>query len=100
MRTPGPSSPIPSAFHRHRGCSFFVKNRSSCILVFRAPGKIFALKSLCTDGVDFVSGKAENFFKLWIVLKFVCITGGIFVDWAVDNDRKNIEFEKSFEAGF
>ena len=44
--------------------------------MFRAPGKIFALKSLCTDGVDFVSGKAENFFKLWIVLKFVCITGG------------------------
>lgn len=42
-------------------------------LWFAYPHKIFEPKSLCTTGVNFNREMAENFFKLWIALKVVCI---------------------------
>ena len=43
------------------------------ILWFGYPHKIFAAKSLCTTGVYFNTEMAENFFKLWIARKGLCI---------------------------
>jgi len=43
-------------------------------LWFAPPHKIFAAKSLCTTGVNFNMEIDENFFKLWIAQRALCIT--------------------------
>jgi hypothetical protein len=62
------------AFGLSKRLQRYLKMKLKRILWFAYPHKIFALKSLCTTGVNLNMEIAENFFKLWIVLGLVCIS--------------------------
>jgi hypothetical protein len=49
------------------------EKRENRILWFAHPGKILHPKYLCTKGVHLNPKRAENFFKLWIDWRDLCV---------------------------
>jgi hypothetical protein len=50
------------------------KDHENRILWFAPPDKILPSKYLCTTGVHLNPKRTENFFKLWIDWRYLCVT--------------------------